>query len=112
MLAGATLTGIISGGKITGTPASLPANWSLVGTSVRYLVGPMADLVHADFYGTDLANTDLAGADLTDANFSFANLTGATLTGATLTGATWSDTTCPDGTNSNSDGNTCVNNLG
>ena len=28
-----------------------------------------------------------------------------------FTGAIWSNTTCPDGTNSNNDGNTCVNNL-
>lgn len=46
-----------------------------------------------------------------------ANLTGADLDGADLTGArdmgqaTWSNTTCPNGTNSNRDGDTCVNNL-
>lgn len=28
-----------------------------------------------------------------------------------MTGATWSSTTCPDNTNSNNDGDTCVNEL-
>lgn len=37
---------------------------------------------------------------------------GANLDGATLVGVTWNDTTCPDGTNSDNDGGTCVNNLG
>ena len=41
-----------------------------------------------------------------------ANLTGANLSSANLTNVTWSDTTCPDGTNSNNDDGTCVNNLG
>jgi uncharacterized protein YjbI with pentapeptide repeats len=49
----------------------------------------------------------LSGATLTGAN-----LTGAQLSGADLTDAIWSDTTCPDGTNSDNDGDTCVNNLG
>jgi uncharacterized protein YjbI with pentapeptide repeats len=120
VLAGATLTGIVSGGKIIGTPASLPPGWALVGlvgSTIRYLVGPMANLTDADLYGGKLAGTDLAAANLSNANLTFANLTGANLTGAnltgaTLTGVTWSDTICPDGTNSNNDENTCVNNLG
>ena len=33
------------------------------------------------------------------------------LYGADLNGVTWYDTTCPDGTNSDNNGNTCVNNL-
>jgi len=112
VLADATLTGVISGGKITGTPASLPPDWTLVGTSIRYLAGPAADLANADLYGANVANTDLTDANLSDANLSFANLTGANLAGANLSGVIWSDTTCPDGTNSNNDGDTCVNNLG
>jgi uncharacterized protein YjbI with pentapeptide repeats len=66
----------------------LPANWLLVD---GYLLGP--------------------DANLADANFTNDNLTGADLTGANLTGVTWSNTTCPDGTNSNTDGDTCNNNL-
>jgi hypothetical protein len=34
------------------------------------------------------------------------------LTGATLTGITWAQTTCPDGTNSNTNGYTCIGHLG
>ena len=53
---------------------------------------------------------------LAGANLSYSDLTGADLAGADLAGANlgviWSDTTCPDGTNSNNDGDTCVNNLG
>lgn len=48
----------------------------------------------------------MRGAILADAN-----LTGANLSGAYLSFATWNDTICPDGTNSNNDGDTCVNNL-
>lgn len=112
VLAGATLTGVVSGGAITGTPASLPPGWALVGAHVRYLVGPTANLTSADFYGANLAGTDLADANLSSANLTFANLTGANLSGANLSGVIWSDTICPDGTNSNNDGETCINHLG
>ena len=36
---------------------------------------------------------------------------GADLSDADLTNVVWYYTTCPDGTNSNDNGNTCVNNL-
>jgi len=49
----------------------------------------------------------LSRVDLTNADMDH-----ATLTGAGLGGARWSNTTCPDGTLSNNDGNSCVNNLG
>ena len=98
----ATLDSVESGG-ITGMPV-LPTNWGLVG---GYLIGPSATLIDANLTGLDLDD-----ADLPDANLTGANLTGATLAGATLTGVTWSNTTCPDGTNSNNDGDTCINNLG
>jgi uncharacterized protein YjbI with pentapeptide repeats len=94
---------------------------------------PGADLAAADLSGLDLNYADLAGADLSplvllpgvtqtptnldDANLSHANLTLANLTAASTTGADlahlrWMSTICPDGTNSNDDGNTCINNLG
>ena len=38
-------------------------------------------------------------------------LTDADLTGADLVVVTWNDTTCPDETNSDDNGNTCVNNI-
>lgn len=121
-LDGATVTGNMAGvssGGITGTPSALRNGWSLVD---GYLVGPGADLNSADLSAADLTGADLdqatltgadlAGATLTDADLANANLTGADLDGATLTGVIWSDTTCPDGTNSNSDGGTCLNDLG
>ena len=76
---GATLVGAPSG-AITGVPASLPVDWSLVG---GYLMGPGADLNDADLStlnlgladlnsasvtGADLDQTDMASADLTNIN--------------------------------------------
>ncbi|HEY5248969.1 MAG TPA: pentapeptide repeat-containing protein [Dermatophilaceae bacterium] len=77
----------------------------------------MANLSGANLYGifahdVTLAQANLTNADLTHANLSGANLTGATGMGtATLTAVTWLNTTCPDGTNSDSHGNTCVGHL-
>jgi uncharacterized protein YjbI with pentapeptide repeats len=85
------------------------------------------ELGSANFNGANIGSTDFDGADMsyttiTDAqaigvfmanvNFTNANLTGTDLTQAGyLTNDTWSNTTCPDGTNSNNDGDTCLNNL-
>lgn len=89
---GVSLTGVVSG-QITGTPLNLPAPWQLLN---GYLIGPDANLVKADLGGVAFNNADLYAADLYQAG---------------LTGATWSNTICPDGTNSDNDGDTCVNNL-
>ena len=59
----------------------------------------------------DLSGADLSGADLSYARLSYADLSGANLNGADLSGVSWYYTTCPDGTRSNDNGNTCVNNL-
>ncbi len=68
-------------------------------------------LEYANLTGADLIGTDLTGAFLNDANLTDAILTGATMSGVVgATTATWSSTTCPDGTNSDNDGDTCVNN--
>jgi len=114
IMTGAQILGVESFG-ITGTPAKLPADWTLVG---GYLLGPYARLGSSspDLSGDDLSGVDLHGADLANASFADANLTGANLdgakvSGATFTGATWSGTTCPDGTNSGNDGGTCANNI-
>jgi hypothetical protein len=40
----------------------------------------------------------------------FADLTDAILLSANMTNVTWSNTICPDGTYSDHNGNTCVNN--
>jgi uncharacterized protein YjbI with pentapeptide repeats len=84
VLAGASLSGVISGGT-TGTPASLPEGWVL---SVGYLIGP----------GAFLSGAFLSGANLSGANLSGANLSGANLTNANLAGVMWDfTTTCPNG---------------
>ena len=72
-----------------------------------------ATLAHVWLGGANLTGADLTGADLTDAEMTDAEMIGAQMTnGTTLTGITWSNTSCPDGTNSDSDDGTCVNNLG
>jgi uncharacterized protein YjbI with pentapeptide repeats len=125
-LAGATLTGA-SGTSIAGSPASMPAHWSV---RDGYLIGPGSDtymtgadlssqnLSGADFAGMSLESTNfqhanlagasLAGADLSGANFTSANLTRADLLGAKVSsawfaGTLWSDTTCPNGSKSGAD---------
>lgn len=122
-LATATLTGA-SGVGIVGSPASLPAHWSIRG---GFLIGPGAgtsltdadlnnlNLTSVDFSGlnllratfrhanqtsADLTNANLTGADFTSANLTTANLTGATISSTVFASTTWSHTTCPDGTNS------------
>ena len=80
-LAGATLTKVVGRG-LTGTPASLPAGWSIISGD---LVGPGADLS-----GANLANANLSGLNLTGTDFDGANLTGANLANANLTGASFS----------------------
>ncbi len=84
-----------------------------------------ATLTSANLTSAYLGYADLDGADLTDAvlnnaNFTYTDLVNATLTGSdmneanpnTLANIAWGNTTCPDGTNSNADGDTCLNNLG
>ena len=87
------------------------SNANLIGADLTnaYLFG--ANLFGANLLGADLSGADLRNADLTNAYLDYANLTGADLTGADLTGVFWFSTTCPDGTNSDDNGNTCVNNL-
>ena len=87
-LAGATLTNVISG-FLTGTPASLPTGWTIVG---GYLRGPGSTYKGLDFTGADLRNQNFVGANLINANFTNADLGGANLTGAKLTGANLSGT--------------------
>jgi len=70
-----------------------------------------ADLSDAMLTYAYLDGANLSGADLENAGLYYAALTGADLTGANLNGVYWNDTTCPDGTNSDDNGNTCVNNL-
>jgi uncharacterized protein YjbI with pentapeptide repeats len=79
-------------------------------------------LSNIDLFGANLSRANLTGANLSGTNLRGANLRGANLSGATISGAilnadtnlnqvTWANTTCRDGTNSNSDGGTCVGHL-
>ena len=89
-----------------------------------------ADLTYTDFnnvtftmfnpngaYRNDFSNSNLSYSNFNDASlygltFANANLTGATFVSTTFVGnIVWSNTICPDGTNSNDNGNTCMNNL-
>jgi uncharacterized protein YjbI with pentapeptide repeats len=98
------LTAVLSG-KITGSPAALPANWQVLD---GYLVGPGADLKQASLPGVNLAGADLDGTIFAIANLTSANLTGANLsngsvgnanlTGARLDNANLNDTSA-EGTN-------------
>jgi hypothetical protein len=104
--------------------ANNTVNWAYI--DLRYANLNSADLTGANLTGADLRYTDLTDADLSGADLSNAYLNDAYLNGADLTGAdlndaylngaflsavTWYNTTCPDGTNSDNNGNTCVNNL-
>ena len=109
-LAGANLTGITSR-KLSGTPATLPAGWSITG---GYLIGSTADLTGDDLTSANLPGADLSTADLSDANLSNANLAMANLSSANLSGANLSGTNldyanldpCPPGTPTNLTGAT------
>jgi hypothetical protein len=70
-----------------------------------------AQLLSATLTGASITGAILSDANLTGANLTDANLTGSRLSGASLGGVRWNDTTCPDGTNSDTEGNTCVHNL-
>ena len=89
----AILTGIKSG-LIQGQPLNLNESWSQMG---GYLVGPSANLSHADLSNTTLSNlnlsgtrlnyADLSGSDLTNTNLSSANMNFANLISANLQSA-------------------------
>lgn len=72
---------------------------------------PLQDLNYCNFYGQNLSNLNLSGSYFVDGELLDVNLAGTNLSGANLTGVSWGNTTCPDGTNSDNDGGTCVNNL-
>ena len=106
------------GANLTG--ASL-TNSNFEGTNFTHATLTGANLSDSDFKGTsfagaNLTNANLSGSNFLSADFRGANLTGATLFkaqfgGTTLTSVIWNNTTCPDGTNSTTDGGTCVGHL-
>ena len=69
------------------------------------------DFVSVDIIGTNLQGVDFRSAFLVNVDFVDSDLNGADLTDISHLGVTWANTICPDGTNSNDNGNTCVNNL-
>jgi uncharacterized protein YjbI with pentapeptide repeats len=88
-----------SSGGVSGTPASLPASWSL---AAGFLLGPFAGLDNADLAGANLGSPDLqdaylqqadlsgavlGSADLQDADLDQADLAGTVLAGVNLAGA-------------------------
>jgi len=80
-----------------------------------------ADLRHRNLKRVNLSGAILTGANLDgaqldeaflpNANLTNANLRHADLRHADVSGVTWSNTICPDGTNSNSNGNSCQGHL-
>jgi uncharacterized protein YjbI with pentapeptide repeats len=107
------MTGFVNGTNLTG--ANLTGSTFL---EASFAFG--ANLTNANFGDTNITSTSfdstygaviVAGTNFTNAHFVNSTLTGTNFTGAILTGATWSATTCPDGTNSDSDGNTCIGHL-
>ena len=87
------------------------AYMDLTGAHLEYADLSNANLSNANLHYAYLHYADLSNANLVDADLSSAVLAGATLNGADLAGVYWHDTTCPDGTNSDNNGYTCVNNL-
>ena len=87
---------------------SVEPGTSLAGCNLSYGNFHRTDLTYADLSFTNVSSADLSYANLSGVNLTGADLTGADLTGANLTGVIWSNTTCPDGSNSDSHGNTCA----
>jgi len=118
-LKGKDLSNAIFGGAYIGGYASTDdlSNTTFTGAYMSTDYGVKTNFIN---FGVDFSNDDFTGANLssvqahasvnfTNVNFTNANLQNSQWNGnATVTGVTWSNTTCPDGTNSDSDGNTCV----
>ncbi len=66
---------------------------------------------NANFSNANFTGASFNGTPQRNVRFQTANFTGADLSGVTMTNIAWDNTICPDGTNSNSHGNTCVGHL-
>lgn len=79
------------------------------------------NLSNADFTGANLTATDfrvvyggssvIQNTNFTNSNFTNTNLAGVDFSSTVRTGAIWNNTICPDGTNSDSHGNSCEGHL-
>jgi hypothetical protein len=87
---------------------------NLSGASLSYVDLSYAAL-GANLTNTDISNSILVGTafgDTLDGTiFTADNLSQAQISASSLSNVTWIDSTCPDGTNSDSDGGTCVGHL-
>jgi uncharacterized protein YjbI with pentapeptide repeats len=98
----------LSGANLRGASAfRLNAN----GASLRNANLRGANLSQATLFGADLSGANLTNANLSFANLDSADLSNAVTKGITLTSANFNNTTCPDGTNSDTDGDTCFGHL-
>jgi len=79
-LSGANMYGM-SSGNITGVPAALPTDWTIVH---GYLIGPYTNLESASLINADLNSANLKGTKLTAAELWGTDLSGATLDNAKL----------------------------
>jgi uncharacterized protein YjbI with pentapeptide repeats len=90
-------------------------------SNARWLAGSAigASFDGADMHRIDLRGTSVRAATLVGADLRYARLDGVDFTNADLTGANWRratglasaifvNTTCPDGTNSDTNGGTCI----
>ena len=74
------------------------------------------DFSHTGFsdvyiFDTNLQGVDFRSAFLRNVDFVDSDLNGADLTDLSHQGVTWANTICPDGTNSDDNGGTCLNNI-
>ncbi len=105
--------GSLSSSRPAGCPTSARAELTMFNSSFAGVSVVGANLAYSgfgasDMTGADLRNVDLIRAQLQGTDFTNANLLGADLTNAITRGARWSNTTCLDGTNSDTNGGTCV----
>ena len=114
-LSGAILTGVnlngvnISGADLSDADLSGTTGASTGGSSPINADG--ANLSGVNLHRTFLKGSSFVNANMSDVDFTEAFLVDVDFTGADFSGAIFNATICPDGTNSNSAGGTCINNL-
>ncbi len=67
-----------------------------------------SNLQGTNFTNSPMQSADLSSSTIQGANFTNANLEGARIDGLDFTNVIWDNTVCPDGSNSDTNGNTCV----
>lgn len=114
-LSGAILTGVnLNGLNVTGadlSDADLSGTTGATTGGSSAITADGANLSGANLNRSYLYGSSFVNANMSDVDFTEAFLVDVDFTGADFSGATFNDTICPDGTNSNSAGGTCINNL-